>query len=107
MVGATLTPRIHTPLPLVTLKKARQSAGTWVIIGVPILLLALFAWQILSPMLRTEIAVRDAVSFSRVSLEVDPLGSRIDFALVDRVGQETTVNGDESVKQGAADGTVC
>jgi hypothetical protein len=88
------------------LRKARRSAGTWVMISVPILLVALFAWQILSPMLRTEIAVRDAVGFSRVSLESDPAGSRIDFAVVDRVGQETTVSGDVTIKLREPDGTV-
>ncbi len=106
MVGATVSPRIQTPVPLVSLKKARQSAGTWVIIGVPIVLLAVFAWQVLSPLVRTEIAVRGAVSFSRVTLEADPLGSRIDFALVDRIGQETTVNGDLTIRLREPDGTV-
>jgi hypothetical protein len=75
-------------------------------IGVPILLLALFAWQVASPILRTESAVRDAVGFSRVSLEADPAGARIDFAVVDRVGQETTVNGEVNVKLREPDGTV-
>src|ERR1700736_4046957 len=99
MVSAAASPHstgpVHQPA---LLKRARRSAGTWVIIGVPLLLLALFAWQILSPFLKTEIAVRDAVGFSRVSLEADPLGSRIDFAVVDRVGQETTVTGQLNIK---------
>jgi len=89
-----------------SLKRARRSAGTWIIIGIPILLLTLFVWQIVSPLLRTEIAVRDAVGFSRVSLEADPAGSRIDFAVVDRVGQETTVTGDVNIKLREPDGTV-
>jgi hypothetical protein len=89
-----------------SVRKARRSAGTWVMIGVPILLVSMFAWQIVSPMLRTEIAVRDAVGFSRVSLEADPAGSRIDFAVVDRVGQETTVSGDVIIKLREPDGTV-
>jgi hypothetical protein len=75
-------------------------------ICVPILLVGLFAWQILSPILRTEAAIRDAVGFSRVSLEADPAGARIDFAVVDRVGQETTVSGDVNVKLREPDGTV-
>jgi hypothetical protein len=74
--------------------------------SVPILLLALFAWQIVSPMLKTEMAVRGAVGFSRVSLEADPAGSRIDFAVIDRVGQETTVSGDLNIKLREPDGTV-
>src|SRR5207244_8983791 len=102
----------HVSLPTgssnlnLSVRKVRRSAGTWVMIGVPILLVAMFAWQIISPMLRTEIAVRDAVGFSRVSLEADQAGSRIDFAVVDRVGQETTVSGDVSVKLREPDGTV-
>src|SRR5258708_22379286 len=76
-----------------TLNKVRRSAGTWVIIGVPILLVTLFAWQLVAPMLRTDVAVRDAVGFSRVSLEADPAGSRPALWAVDRVGQVTTVTG--------------
>jgi hypothetical protein len=41
-----------------------------------------------------------------VSLEPDPLGSRIDFAVVDRVGQETTVNGNLTIKLREPEGTV-
>ena len=48
----------------------------------------------------------DAVAVSRVSLEADPLGSRIDFVLVDRVGNDTTVNGDLNIKLREPDGTV-
>src|SRR5207244_6101183 len=102
----------HVSLPTgssnlnLSVRKVRRSAGTWVMIGVPILLVAMFAWQIVSPLLRTESAVRDAVGFSRVSLEADPAGSRIDFAVVDRVGQETTVTGDVNIKLREPDGTV-
>lgn len=112
MIGAAATPRPRagvspvSPSSGVSLKKSGRSAGTWIMIGVPILLIALFAWQIIAPMMRSEIAVRDAVGFSRVSLEADPAGSRIDFAVVDRVGQETTVSGDVSVKLREPDGTV-
>jgi hypothetical protein len=77
-----------------------------VIIGVPVVLLLLFVWQVGSSMLRTEIAIRDAVAVSRVSLEADPLGSRIDFVLVDRVGQDTTVSGDLNIKLREPDGTL-
>src|SRR5258708_39253056 len=75
-------------------------------IGVRILLVALFASQIISPMLRTDVTIRGAVGFSRVSLEADPAGSRIDFAVVDRVGQETTVSGQVDVTLREPDGTV-
>jgi hypothetical protein len=77
-----------------------------VIIGVPVVLLLLFVWQVGSSILRTEIAIRDAVAVSRVSLEPDPLGSRIDFVLVDRVGQDTTVSGDLNIKLREPDGTL-
>src|ERR1700730_18496497 len=98
MVSAAATTQPRTSVPpagtlSVSLRKARRSAGSWVLIGIPILLLTVFAWQIITPLLRSEVAVRDAVGFSRVSLEADPLGSRIDFAVVDRVGLETTVSG--------------
>jgi len=104
MVAAAINSRPHAstpPEPII-----RRSAGTWVIIGVPVMLLLLFVWQIGSSMLRTEIAVRDAVAVSRVSLEADPAGSRIDFVLVDRIGQDTTVNGDLNIKLREPDGSV-
>jgi hypothetical protein len=70
------------------------------------MLVLLVVWQVGSSMLRTEIAVRDAVAVSRVSLEADPLGSRIDFVLVDRIGQDTTVNGDLNIRLREPDGTL-
>jgi hypothetical protein len=87
-------------------KKSRVSAATVVIIGVPALLALTFVWQIGSNLLRSQITVRDAVSVGRVSLEADPLGSRIDFVLVDHAGQETTLTGDIAVKLREPDGTV-
>jgi hypothetical protein len=87
-------------------KKPRGSAATWVVIGVPVLLALTLVWQIGSSLVHTETAVRDAVAVSRVSLEADPLGSRIDFVVVDRSGQETTVNGELSIKLREPDGTV-
>ena len=87
-------------------RRSRGSAAMWVIIGVPVLLALSLAWQIGSGLVRTEIAVRDAVAVSRVSLEADPLGSRIDFVVVDRSGQETTLNGDMTIKLREPDGTV-
>jgi hypothetical protein len=86
--------------------RMRQSLGAWVIVGVPLLLLAVFVWQIAASALHTEIATRDAVAISKVSLEADPTGSRIDMVLVDRVGQQTTVNGDIVVQLREPDGTV-
>jgi hypothetical protein len=108
VAAATARPHasVSTGGSSLNLRTARRSAGTWIMICVPILLVGLFAWQILSPILRTEAAIRDAVGFSRVSLEADPVGARIDFAVVDRVGQETTVSGDVNVKLREPDGTV-
>ena len=106
MVAAVTTPRPRASDAPMSLRKARRSAGSWAIIAIPILLLTMFAWQVASPLLKTEIAVRDAIGFSRVSLEADPIGSRIDFAVVDRAGQETTVTGDVSIKLREPDGTV-
>jgi hypothetical protein len=106
MVAAAVASRPranHAPTPA---RKPRRSAGTWVIIGVPILLLVTLVWQVGSSLLHTEIAVRDAVAVSQVSLEADTLGSRIDLVLVDRVGQDTTVNGDLTIKLREPDGTV-
>ncbi|HEV7665396.1 MAG TPA: hypothetical protein VGQ62_17830 [Chloroflexota bacterium] len=87
-------------------RKARRSRGTYVIIGIPILLVLTFVWQVGSTMLHTEIAIRDAVAVSRVSLEADPLGSRIDMVLVDRTGQDTTTTGEVVIKLREPDGTV-
>jgi hypothetical protein len=78
----------------------------WVIMGVPVVLALTLVWQVASSVLHTEIAVREAVAVGRVTLEPDALGSRVDFVVVDRVGQETTVNGSVSVKLREPDGTL-
>jgi hypothetical protein len=106
MVAAANPPRPRIVSSSSPARKSRISAGTAVIIGVPILLLLMVVWQIASSVLHTEIAVRDAVAVSRVSLEADPIGTRVDLVLVDRVGQETTVNGNLNVKLREPDGTV-
>lgn len=87
-------------------RKPRIPAGVLVMIGVPVLLVLTLAWQFGSSMLHNEIAVRDAVAVSRVSLEGDPAGSRIDLVLVDRVGQDTAVSGNLSIKLREPDGTL-
>jgi hypothetical protein len=110
MVAAAIIarPRATTPPPArtVSVKRSRRPLGSWVIIGVPVLLVLTFAWQVGSNLLRTEIAIREAVAVSRVSLEADPAGSRIDLVLVDRIGLETTVNGQLTLKLREPDGTV-
>jgi hypothetical protein len=107
MVTAAAMGSRPLPQPVPALPRRRErSVGTWVIVGVPVLLALVFAWQIASNLLHTELVVRSAVSISRVSLEADPLGSRVDLVLVDRVGQETTVTGNVSIKLREPDGTV-
>ena len=86
--------------------QTRISAGVLVMIGVPVLLVLTLAWQFGSNMLHNEIAVRDAVAVSSVSLEADPVGSRIDLVLVDRVGQDTSMSGNLTVKLREPDGTL-
>jgi hypothetical protein len=105
MVAAAIAsrPRAQTAPPS---SRKRRSAASLVIIGIPILLLLTFVWQIASSMVHSEVAVRDAVAVSRVSLEPDPLGSRVDLVLVDRVGQDTTVAGELNVRLREPDGTV-
>ena len=105
MVAAAIASRPY-PQPAPPPRRSRRSAATWVIIGVPILLGLVFAWQIASNVLHTEIVVRSAVAISRVSLESDPAGSRVDLVLVDRVGNDTTFNGDMTIKVREPDGTV-
>jgi hypothetical protein len=78
----------------------------WIIVGIPALLVGALAWQFVSSAIHTEIAIREAVSVGRVSLEADPAGARIDFVLVDRVGQQTTLDGTISVKLREPDGTL-
>jgi hypothetical protein len=109
MTAAAINSRLRPSAPPVKpVKKGRRSAGAIAIVGVPVMLILLLAWQVGSSLLRTEIAVRDAVAVSRVSLEPssDPAGSRVDLVLVDRVGQATTVTGDLTVKLREPDGTV-
>src|ERR1700682_185834 len=99
MVAAAIAARpLSQPAPT-PLRRSQRSTGKWVIIGVPVLLGLVLVWQFASTLLHTEIAVRSAVSVSRVSLEADPLGSRVDLVLVDRIGQDTTLAGAMSIKR--------
>src|SRR5215467_5327040 len=104
MVAASVSSRIRPGKPV---KRRRgRPVGLWVMLGVVAALVVLFAWQLVSPMLRAQIAVREPVSISRVSLESDPAGSRVDMVIVDRVGQDTTANADIAVKVREPDGAV-
>ena len=87
-------------------KKANRPVGAWVLIGVPVLLGLLALWQVGSTVFKTEIITRNAVAVSRVSLEADPIGARVDMVLVDRTGADTTVSGDLTIKVREPDGAV-
>jgi hypothetical protein len=99
-------PRSQTRGFIAPSRTSRRSAGTWVLIGVPLFLLALFAWQVTASMWHTDVVVRGAVAVARASLETDPAGLRIDLVVVDRVGLDTTVNGVLNVKVRDPDGGV-
>src|ERR1700737_4782349 len=106
MVTAAIASRPGPQPAPVPLRRQRRNAATWIIIGVPVLLGLVLAWQLGGNLQRTETIVRSAVAISRVSLEADPLGSRVDLVLVDRIGQDTTFNGQMTVKLRKPDGTV-
>lgn len=106
VAAATARARLAGTSPNPGIRTARRSAGTWVIVGIPVLLVLTLVWQLASGLFHSEMAVREAVAVGRVSLEADPLGSRIDFVVVDRVGQETTFNGNLNVRLREPDGSV-
>ena len=89
-----------------TPQKAKRAIGSWVIIGVPVLLGLFFVWQLVSPLLRGDIISHTAVAVSRVTLDADPTGTRINMVMVDKSGNETTVNGDLTIKLREPDGAV-
>ena len=89
----------------VTARK-RRSKGTYVLIAVPLLLLGAFLWQIGSGLFHTQIVAREAVAVGQIALEPDPIGSRVDVVLVDRVGQDTPLNGSLNVSVRAPDGAL-
>lgn len=107
---AAATPRVRpvipTPPPPGPVVQRRRPIAGVVAIGVAVLVVGTFVWQVASPLLRTDIAVRSAAAVGRVSLESDPIGSRIDLVMVDRVGGETTVAGTLDVSLREPDGTV-
>jgi hypothetical protein len=105
MIAASTAAAARTKTTPRTAKTPRPF-GTWVMVGVPLLLGLLFVWQIGSRLIKTEIIVHTAVAVSRVTLEADPLGSRVDLVVVDRGGADTTFSGDLIVKVREPDGTV-
>jgi hypothetical protein len=86
--------------------RSPRSLGSLVLIGVPTLLGLLFAWQLTQSLVRSDVVIRGAVAVSRVALEADPNGTRVEMVLVDRAGSETTVNADVNIKVREPDGSV-
>jgi hypothetical protein len=76
------------------------------LIALPLLLAATFAWQVGSGLVHTDVAVRQPVAVGRSSLEADPAGTRLDLVVVDRVGQDTTVDGTILIRVREPDGAV-
>jgi hypothetical protein len=77
-----------------------------VLIGVPALLGLLFVWQFAAGFLRTEAVDHAPATISTVRLEPDTVGVRVDVVLADRLGAETTGNGDLTIKLREPDGAV-
>lgn len=89
-----------------TPQKAKRSLGSWILIAVPVLLGLFFVWQLASPLLRTDIISHTAVAVSRVTLEPDAQGTRINLVVVDKSGSDTTVSGEMTIKLREPDGAV-
>lgn len=87
-------------------RKARPSAAMYLIIGLPILLGLTLIWQLGSMIFHVDFGARDPVAVSSVILEADPIGARLDFTVVDRAGEETTVNGDINISVREPDGAL-
>jgi hypothetical protein len=103
--------RARTSAPINTIAPApteRRFAfrGSYLFIVIPLVLAATLIWQVASSTFHTEAAVRQAVAVGQVTLEPDPAGTRVDFVLVDRVGQETTFTGNVNVTLRDPDGAV-
>jgi hypothetical protein len=102
---AAASARVRPALPGAA-SKPRRPLGTYVLIAVPLVLAATLLWQVASSMFHTEAVIRQATTVGQVTLEPDPTGTRIDFVLVDRVGQETTLSGSIDLRLRAPDGGV-
>jgi hypothetical protein len=103
MALTTAAQRAQSPARPTT---SERPVGIYVLIGVPALLVLFLAFQLASPLLRSGIIAHTAAAVSKVSLESDPQGARVDMVLVDRVGTDTTVNADVTVKVREPDGRV-
>ena len=111
MVAAATTPRVRPVIPTpppagpVSVPQRRPTVAL-IALGIVVLMVGSFVWQVASPLFRGEALVRGATSVGRVSLEPASLGSRIDVVVVDRVGAETTVAGTLDVSLREPDGTL-
>jgi hypothetical protein len=76
----------------------------YLLMAIPLLLALTFVWQVASGMFHTEEVVRQPVAVGQVSLDPDPAGMRLDFVLVDRVGEATAFNGTLNVTLRDPDG---
>ncbi len=75
--------------------------GTYVLIGVPLLLAVMFVWEVLAGAIHTDVITRRAASVAQVTLEPDTAGARVDLVVVDAVGVEVSFSGqlDLSVRE--------
>jgi hypothetical protein len=104
---ASIRPRSSAPIPTIASRQPEgRSKGFYLLIAIPVVLAVTFVWQVGSSMFHTEALVRQAVGVGQVALEPDPSGTRIDFVLVDRYGQETTLDGSMNVTLREPDGAV-
>jgi hypothetical protein len=106
VASASTRPRSPAPITNIGPSSNRRSKGTYVLIAVPVVLALTFVWQVASSAFHTQAVVREAVGVGQVSLEADPAGTRIDMVLVDRFGQETTLDGTLDVMLREPDGAV-
>jgi hypothetical protein len=94
------------PTPAGVGRKPRGPWGTIFLIAIPLVLAASLAWQVASSMLHTAVVVRQATGVGQAALEADAAGTRINFVLVDRVGEDTTLTGSLDVRLREPDGAV-
>jgi hypothetical protein len=106
---ATASARLKPIVPVATVgpvTRRQRFKGSYLLIAIPLVMAATFLWQLSSGLVHTDTAARQAVAVGQVSLTPDPSGTRIDFVLVDRVGQETTFTGNVNVSLRDPDGAV-
>jgi hypothetical protein len=106
--GGTVSARARAAASTAPRRSRRNSraVGVWVLIGLPLVLVAVLLWQVGSAVMRSDIVVRNAVAVSRATLEEDPAGSRIELVLVDRFGNDVAANADVTISLREPDGAV-